>query len=135
MSKILSEPQTEAHFHVAVAHYRKSYKYCLGSSFSKLENGRRDIQYQVFISRLNEENLPCHEKRNQFNIYKNEDSLQARLYRSLLRCTNTRNHFNRDLLANVCTGSQLKFREVYIPQYDRPYRYVQPQRVWFFALV
>ena len=44
-------------------------------------------------------------------------------------------HFNRDLLANVCTGSQLKFREVYIPQYDRPYRYVQPQRVWFFVLV
>ena len=35
----------------------------------------------------------------------------------------------------VCTGSQLKFREVYIPQYDRPYRYVQPQRVWFFVLV
>ena len=91
MSKILSKPQTEAHFHVAVAHYRKSYKYCPGSSFSELENGWRDIQYQVFIGRLNEENLPCHEKRNQFNIYKNEDSLQARLYRSLLRCTNTRN--------------------------------------------
>ena len=67
MSKILSKPQTEAHFR------------------------RRDIQYQVFIGRLNEENLPCHEKRNQFNIYKNEDSLQARLYRSLLRCRNTRN--------------------------------------------
>ena len=132
MSKILSKPQTEAHFHAAVAHYRKSYKYCLGSSFSKLENGRRDIQYQVFIGRLNGENLPCHEKRNQFNIYKNEDSLQARLYCSLLRCTK---HFNRDLLKNVCTGSQLKFREVYIPQYDGPYRCVQPQRVWFFVLV
>ena len=42
---------------------------------------------------------------------------------------------DRDLLKNVCTGSQLKFREVYIPQYDGPYRCVQPQRVWFFVLV
>ena len=124
MSKILSKPQTEAHFHVAVAHYRKSYKYCLGSSFSELENGRRDIQYQVFIGRLNEENLPCHEERNQF---------KALLFFTPMY-ENTK-HFNRDLLANVYTGSQLKFPEVYIPQYDGPYRYVQPQRVWFFLLV
>ena len=126
----MSEPQTEAHFQVAVAHYRKSYKYCLGSFFSELENGRRDLQYQVFIGRLNEENLPCQEKRNQLDIYRKEDSLQARLYCSLLRLYEYTKHFNPDRL-QFCTGSQLKFPEVYIPQYDGPYRYVLPQRVWF----